>query len=162
MKATAELTGRTLETLCADVEVAPTYIGRRTDDDKWEHDAWNVSLTFKDHSYRDIAYRMGTGHSPQPPKSYAQPERDAFYSRSLDGKRGWQPTPPTAADIISSLLMDVSGLDQGFEDWASSLGYDEDSRKAEAIYLACLETLPKLHALLGDDFSKFETEAQDY
>lgn len=162
-KTIQELTGITLDTLCADVKMEPTYIGRRTNDDKWEHDSWSVSLTFKGHTYQDIAYRMGIGNSPQPPKIvtiHDQEVVERFYTRPPAGT--WNPTPPTAADIISSLMMDVSGLDQGFEDWASNYGMDADSRKAEAMYKRCLETLPRLHALLGDDFGRFETAAQDY
>lgn len=161
MTKTAELTGRTFEALCADVKVEPTYTGRRTNGDKWEHDTWDVTLTYKGRTYQDISYRMGIGHSPQPPNSYAQPERAAFYR--MRGKGGnWNPTPPTAADLISSLLLDVSGLDRGFEGWAADFGMNTDSRKAETMYKACLETLPKLHALLGADFARFETEAQEY
>ena len=163
MTKTAELTGKTFEALCADVSVEPTYLGRRKDGDDWEHDSWNVSLTFKARTYTDIAYRMGIGHSPQ-----AQPVRTIhdqevakrFYERPPNGT--WNPTPPTAAELISSLMMDVSGLDESFEGWAASLGFDTDSRKAEGIYRQCLETLPKLRALLGADFAQFETEAQDY
>lgn len=45
---------------------------------------------------------------------------------------------PDLADVIYSLLMDTSDIDQPFEDWAADLGYDSDSRKAEAIYRACM------------------------
>lgn len=180
-KSTAELTGVTLDTLCADVGIEATYLGRREEkdkcerphardipDDKWEHDAWNVSLEYKGRTYQDIAYRMGIGHSPQwnsgkPIKSvYDKEQSEKFYAGKQIGGPNFKPTPPTAADILSSLMMDVSGLDEGFGGWASGLGYDTDSRKAEATYKLCLETLPKLHALLGADFGRFETAAQDY
>ncbi len=175
-KSIAELTGVTLDTLCADVGIEATYIGRRIDgdkcervnardipDEKWEHDAWNVSLAYQGRTYLDINYRMGIGHSPQPPKIVTIHDQEVaarFYERPPRGK--WNPTPPTAADILSSLMLDVSSLGEGFEGWAESYGYDTDSRKAEGIYRACLETLPKLHALLGDAFGRFETAAQEY
>jgi len=61
------------------------------------------------------------------------------------------PAPPLA-DVLSSLLLDASAIDEGsFEDWAASLGYDPDSRKAEAIWKACVETGLKLRSALGDE-----------
>ena len=47
---------------------------------------------------------------------------------------------PDVADILGSYARDyVSANNAGsFEDWASDLGYDTDSRKAEESYRACL------------------------
>ncbi len=146
----------TLDTLSADVSIEATYLGRCKGDDKWEHDAWNVSLTFKGRTYQDIAYRMGTGHSAE---WLVSDKKKANWGQH---PRTWEPTPPAAADLIYSLMMDVSGLDQGFEDWAADFGMDKDSRQAERMYRQCLETLPRLHALLGSDFGQFETAAQNY
>jgi hypothetical protein len=36
-----------------------------------------------------------------------------------------------------------------FEDWAQELGYDTDSRNAEAIYRACLDIGLKFRAMVG-------------
>lgn len=59
---------------------------------------------------------------------------------------------PTLVDVLVSLLMDASAIDEpSFEDWASSLGYDPDSRKAHAIWQACIETALKLRAAVGDE-----------
>ena len=162
-KTISELTGVTLETLCADVGIEATYIGRRQDDDNWEHDSWFVTLTYKGRTSQDSAYRMGIGLSPQAPPIktiHDQEVAKRFYERPPNGT--WNPTKPSASDIISSLRMDISGLEEGFEEWASAYGLDTDSRKAEASYKQCLETLPRLHALLGSDFARFETAAQDY
>jgi hypothetical protein len=50
-----------------------------------------------------------------------------------------------------------------FESWASEIGYDADSRKAESIYRACLEIALKLRSALGDRGLKELREAcQDY
>lgn len=64
---------------------------------------------------------------------------------------------PTAADVLSCLLSDASCHDnaRSFEDFASDLGYDSDSRKAERIYKACGSISKRLHRLLGDDFEEF-------
>lgn len=46
---------------------------------------------------------------------------------------------PTAADVLSCLLSDASSYRNAghFGEWANDMGYDDDSRKAEAIYKAC-------------------------
>lgn len=138
----------TIKELAERVGIEATYQGRQKDEDGWEHDAWDVTLTYQGQTYAGISYRMGTGHSK--PATYAdgamgyQPVKD------------WKPTAPDAATVVDSLLSDVSGLDRRFEDWAADLGYDEDSRKAERIYIECLKVLPRLQALLGADYTRFE------
>lgn len=60
--------------------------------------------------------------------------------------------PPTFCDILSGLAMDADVLDYGtFEEWASGLGYDPDSRKAEEIYRQCLAQSLKLWSMIGND-----------
>lgn len=63
---------------------------------------------------------------------------------------------PTAADVLSSLLLDATSVENAgsFEEWARDLGYDPDSRKAEKIYRACERTVPKLRRFLGDHFDQ--------
>lgn len=72
--------------------------------------------------------------------------------------------PPLGRDVLWSLAQDSSVLDSGgFENWAADYGYDTDSRKAEAIYKACLEIGLKLRAALGDAAMRELQEAgQDY
>jgi hypothetical protein len=62
---------------------------------------------------------------------------------------------PTAEDLLECLLMDASGADQPFEDWAGDYGYDTDSRKAERTHNACVAQTEKLKRLLGEDFDEF-------
>jgi hypothetical protein len=48
--------------------------------------------------------------------------------------------------------MDASGVDRGdFEEWADDLGYDPDSRKANATWKICQRQAKKLEAFLGAD-----------
>lgn len=82
---------------------------------------------------------------------------------------GWGPVsrslpPPRLADLLWSLSLDASVLDcSGFENWAGELGYDTDSRKAEAIYRACLESSLKLRAAIGnDELEALREVARDY
>lgn len=71
---------------------------------------------------------------------------------------------PDACDVIYSLVRDADVLDCGtFEEWASDLGYDTDSRKAEATYRACLEIALKLRNGLGESvLAELREAAQDY
>jgi hypothetical protein len=73
-------------------------------------------------------------------------------------------SPPTAADVLYSLLSDASAIDSPtYEDWADDYGYDRDSRKGEAIYRACIEIGLKLRAALGEPLlSELRDATQDY
>jgi hypothetical protein len=44
---------------------------------------------------------------------------------------------PTAADVLYCLVLDAQASDELFETWADNFGYDQDSRKAEAMYNEC-------------------------
>ena len=70
---------------------------------------------------------------------------------------------PTAYDVLYCLLSDadVENYGSDFESWASDLGYDPDSRKAEKIYNQCVAQTKKLHKLLGDDFDLFFEAERD-
>lgn len=71
---------------------------------------------------------------------------------SRDGIRDTRkPVPePRLGDVLQSLASDSRVLDEGgFEQWAESLGYDTDSRKAESIYRACTDIAAKLQSNLG-------------
>lgn len=60
---------------------------------------------------------------------------------------------PTVADVLDCLASDASGIDnaRSFDDWASDLGYDPDSRKAEKTFTIIQSQSAKLKAFLGDD-----------
>lgn len=116
--------------LCAEMGVALTarHVGRQIDADKWEHDAWKVTLHFQGRQLT-TDFRSGTGHNGE---------------------------PPSAADVVSSLLLDADSGDRIFDDFCSDLGYDPDSRKAERIWKACRRMAPKIRRLLGEHFEAFQ------
>lgn len=64
---------------------------------------------------------------------------------------------PTAEAVMESVVADCAGVDDGegnflsFEEWAPDYGYDSDSRRAYAIYEACIEQAKAVRAWLGDD-----------
>ena len=61
---------------------------------------------------------------------------------------GWK-KDPELEDILGSILQDITYLDYGFEDFASELGYDPDSRKAEKIYKEVQKQAKKINRLLA-------------
>lgn len=60
---------------------------------------------------------------------------------------------PEAHDVLDCLASDAATVEnaRSFEDFASELGYDPDSRKAEKIYAACVKQSEKLKKFLGSD-----------
>lgn len=59
---------------------------------------------------------------------------------------------PAAEDVLVSVLMDIQNIDgQNFSDWASDLGYSDDSIKALNIYKACLKENEDMKAWLGQE-----------
>lgn len=56
---------------------------------------------------------------------------------------------PVVADVLDCLASDANGINQSFEEWASDLGYDTDSRKAERTYQTCQKQARELRQLLG-------------
>jgi len=150
----------------------------------WESLNWRVTLKVKGREVMTTDYSAGIGHAP----SYKATKAPARYSGHLsfwkaeagafeiengfaaipewhgiraDKKR---PLMPEACDVLYSLASDVGVLNSsGFEDWASEMGYETDSRKAEKIYRECIETALKLRAALGDDgLTALHTACEDY
>ena len=68
---------------------------------------------------------------------------------------GHKGAPPDAQGVIDCLLSDASGAEDSFESWCSDLGYDPDSRKAEATYKACQRIRTRLESFLGDSFEEY-------
>jgi hypothetical protein len=62
---------------------------------------------------------------------------------------------PGPADVLSGLILDASDNWGTFEEFCADLGYDTDSRQAEATWKACAKMAPKVRRFLGEDFNKF-------
>ncbi len=143
----------------------------------------NYRVTLQ-HDGRDILttdYSMGAGHCPadkhkdRNARQYMIAFECEHGYRAADVRWGRDPEAyggnpktgkiePLLRDVLYSLALDSGVLDAGgFESWAADLGYDADSRKAEAIYRACLDIALKLRSALGDDGLRQLCEAcQDY
>lgn len=127
-----------------------------------------------------VDYSAGCGHCPGYKQSFGretveQRERVAWECENgfasagaswpeFYRKPGAKRIKPEPESVIWSLIQDASVLDAGgFESWAGDLGYDTDSRKAETIYKACIETALKLRALVGDEGLRLlQTAGEDF
>lgn len=58
---------------------------------------------------------------------------------------------PTLAELLECLQMDCSELTGGFEEWCSTFGNDPDSRKAQQLFMACMESAEKLKRAISRD-----------
>ena len=72
-----------------------------------------------------------------------------------------RPVPPTMDCVLHGLASDADACEMSFEDWASNLGYDTDSRKALDTYFSCQEAGRKLRKA-GIDATKERERLRDY
>jgi len=61
---------------------------------------------------------------------------------------------PSIDDVLWLIFVEGAGIDSftTFEDWASELGYDTDSRKALSTFETCRETAIRLRAVFDSDY----------
>lgn len=96
-----------------------------------EHDAWHASA-----SHYVVTLRDSEGDTLDVPFSCGAALTD-------------EPDALVVLDALASDAASVAG--RSFEDWADELGYDSDSRKAEATYEACKSQTERLRRWLGSD-----------
>lgn len=111
---------------------------------------------FQGDHWRCVLKLTGKGKNPFAPGTYlgenwAPPVKQltVYFSKGY----GHNGAEPTADEVLDCLASDAASIEnaRGFEDWASDLGYDPDSRKAEKIFKACERQTAKLKAFLGED-----------
>ena len=74
-----------------------------------------------------------------------------------------EPILPTLTDVMYALVSDAQCVcgGQSFDDFCSDLGYDNDSREAESIFLACRDIWCAL-IRLGSNLDELSELFQDY
>jgi len=153
--------------------------------DDWQGIGYTVRLSYKDREVVKTDYSLGIGHvkvkeyrcigpfdheerrfleawTANPHANFKNKEFQLGVAVKL---AKLQKVTPSKDDVIWSLLMDASPqiYDQTFEDWASELGYDADSRKAERIYKECCDTGRALISVLGRErVTELQEAFQDY
>lgn len=136
---------------------------------------WKATLKVAGRKAWEGNYFQGIGHLPFPTSGLRTIDRDNQIKYAcenglaipLDGRsyiRAKKLPFPSIADLMACLLLDGDAVNfENFESWANHFGYDSDSRKAESIYKACLETGLKLRYHLGEAMSaKLRELLQDY
>lgn len=75
----------------------------------------------------------------------------------------WSTFEPDACSVFSCVQSDagVAEYCRDLEDFCAEYGYDSDSRKAEAIYKACLVQGKRLQKFLGSQFDTFMGAERD-
>lgn len=126
---------------------------------------YKVTLLKNEKPIYEFDYQMGIGHCKHklinPRARYCIADADAIIAE-CEGKR---PTAtPDPVDLLACLAIDASAINEGpFEDWASNLGYDTDSRSAEATYRRCVAIALIIRATFGHEALEELFEAvQDY
>lgn len=125
------------------------YVGesRCTDrGENWHHDKWDATLSNGNDS---VVFDYSTGIGL---RDKAAPPTGGPYTPGTVAWERWQatrkPVPPSAEDVLRCLVEDTRAARMTFDEWCDTLGYDNDSRKAEAAYRACQATHDKLRRLM--------------
>lgn len=116
---------------------------------------WLVTVVYHGTAVLATDYTQGVAHcrSYRPTMSMGVTVHDYGLIRQecATQPRSGQPDEPlTALWCIASDCQTVMGCGS-FEEWARELGYDTDSRKAEAIYDECVRNYLTLKRYIGDE-----------
>lgn len=137
----------------------PAASNPNMDDDKWKADHWTVTIK-RDGRQMSTSYSTGLGRrralrncqlseSQRWSKGDRIPTlRRTFYNDKFLA-HNFGPVAPDLSTVLESLAMDVSCAETTFHDWCSVCGYNTDSRKALAMYLACQQIATDLRHTLG-------------
>lgn len=139
---------------------------------------WKITIKKSDREILTTNYMAGIAHCPSyNDRDFGRPgymsiNRDnALVKETETGRAVGHITGmsgatinPEIPSVISCLCSDADAIDApSFEDWAADLGYDTDSRAAEATYRVCLDIALKLRNGLGDaGFAALRTVCEDY
>lgn len=132
------------------ITIDATYLPHKTPAGESPQLRWRVSVRRNGREFYSTEYSAGCAHSPEYKRSGGRvtaavvQECDTGWRADRPGWYGTPVPPPDAADVVHCLLMDASGTDETFEEWAGNLGYDPDSRKAEGIFKACRDVAAAL------------------
>lgn len=125
--------------------------------------AWDRPLSFWKQSITEWEIENGFEATWMRFYGFSAKRRPATQAERNEGKREQVriAIEPKPEDVVYSLLMEV--VEEPFEDWASSLGYDPDSISTKAIYDLCVDHTMRIRAAIGNEGVETLREAfQDY
>ncbi len=144
---------------------------------------WKVTLS-NGKEHLTIDYSKGVGHLPYPDISYANIQIKNIVSKQIDhavengnglkviinknhadlSLKQIKFPHPEMEEVLQCLVSDSNVRNYlSFEDWASDFGYDEDSRKAEKIYVESQKITSSFAKLVGgvDNITMLEELIQE-
>ncbi len=128
--------------------------GHRTKRDDWDCFEWRCTFTRSPRSPTpalSIPYYCGLGHVL--PSKFRKDS--VFYVE--------RPWAPLAADVLHSLVMDATALDESFTNWCAEFGYSDDSLSALETYRRCCDITKQLRGFFGrDELSEVSKLLEDY
>lgn len=123
---------------------------------------WKCTISRNGHSHT-FDYSQGCAYR----NFYGKPVKLAYGGERISVDRmnylkATIPNNPDLKNVLYCLVSDAQSVDgvESFEEWASELGYDTDSRKAERAYNACKDTFLKMHQMF--DLEQLYELFQDY
>ena len=116
----------------------------RDGENEWKHYSYLVGIRLLDEVIHDIPWKQGTGHVYKPSRGAPLLEH------------------PEVEDVVYSLVLDADACSQTFDEWCNNYGYNNDSRKALAMYLKCQELGTKIRRLLGKHFEAVRKAARGW
>ena len=151
--------------------IQSTFVPRSQSRNKAEEDPslnWLVTLS-KGKKAMTIEYMKGMGHIPGYRQTWGklsydqQRQQDSYKLTCETGKLYrlmvnmdiYLPTDkrvpdPTLEEVLYCVALDSAVLNySSYEEWAHEFGYEEDSRKGEQTYQACIKQALQLKALIG-------------
>jgi hypothetical protein len=70
---------------------------------------------------------------------------------------------PNPTAVLWSLTLDLADEDTTFEEWCANYGYDEDSRRAEKLFLTCKEQSANVRRFFtASEIAELQTVLADY
>lgn len=157
---------KTLAEALQDFEIDCTYVPYTGTTIKGATLSYSIVLKYRGREILTTPYQMGIGHIPgwmhkmahtvfEVAQTLALLKKGSGSLKNRHGQLAYTvgaPIRPTVADVMYSLINDADVLQYpGLEAWAREVGFDPDSRKAEATYRACLDIALKLKNGIGDD-----------
>lgn len=165
------------------IGLAAKFVGKinkpNADGSKWDCYKWDITISrAQDNSSEygnkritaDLVFpfHCGMAHVSYYPNPYSVPmNQRSIQTVKLNhygpGKDAWcSPKTPDGASILYSVLND-STQGESFADWCGNFGYDEDSRKALALYLELQETETRNRKFFtADEWNELRALLQDY
>ena len=133
----------------------------RNKDNKYKSLNFEVTLFCNDKPVLTELYSMGSAYCLSKDKDKYNQEvmRDRecesgytqvyFMSHQIDSKKESERAKPELIDFMSSIILDSYAIENSFDDWCSSLGFNSDSIKDKTIYDNCIQNAIKLNCWLG-------------